>query len=142
MGRLIGAYSALTGQLSARLVDEHGLTLSELEVLLLLSRAPERAMRRIDLATRVRLSPSGITRMLDRMEATGLVEKGACKEDARVSYAVLTDSGMARLRRAWRAHCAAIEQLLGERFDAEELASLTELLDRVAEAPVECEGPD
>jgi DNA-binding MarR family transcriptional regulator len=138
-GRLIGAHAALTRELSAQLVEQHGLTMSELEVLLLLSRAPERAMRRVDLSREVRLSPSGITRMLDRMEATGLVAKGSCKEDARVSYAVLTKAGSDKLREAWPDHCAAIERLLGERFSSGELATLAELLDRVAE-PVECEA--
>ncbi len=137
-GRLLGAHAALTRELSAQLVARHGLTISELEVLLLLSHAPERAMRRVDLSREVRLSPSGITRMLDRMEATGLVEKGSCKEDARVTYAVLTEAGTEKLQRAWPDHCAAIERLLGERFDERELATLTELLDRVAE-PLECE---
>jgi DNA-binding MarR family transcriptional regulator len=137
-GRLLGAHAALTRELSAQLVQQHGLTMSELEVLVLLSRAPEQAMRRIDLSREVRLSPSGITRMLDRMEATGLVEKGPCKEDARVSYAVLTAAGAEKLREAWPDHRASIERLLGERFSRSELATLTELLDRVAE-PVECE---
>jgi DNA-binding MarR family transcriptional regulator len=138
LGRLIGAHSALTRELSAQLVEQHGLTISECEVLLLLSRAEERSMRRIDLARQVRLSPSGVTRMLDRMEATGLVGKGACEKDARVTYAVLTDGGAAKLKEAWPDHVAAIERLLGERFDEEELSRLTELLDRVAE-PLDCE---
>jgi len=129
---------ALTQELSAELVERHGLNISELEVLVLLSRAPERAMRRIDLSRGVRLSPSGITRMLDRLETTGLVGKRACSEDARVSYAVLTEAGMETLRAAWPDHCAAIERLLGERFGDEELATLSELLERVS-GPVECE---
>src|SRR3954452_8396042 len=84
LGRLMSAHSALTRELSVQLVAEHGLTLSELEVLLLLERAEERAMRRVDLAREVRLSPSGITRLLDRLEASGFVEKGTCESDARV----------------------------------------------------------
>jgi DNA-binding MarR family transcriptional regulator len=138
LGRLIGAHAVLTQELSALLVEQHGLTLSELEVLVFLSRAPEQAMRRIDLSREARLSPSGITRMLDRMEATGLVTKRACKEDARVSYAVLTEAGMGKLRAAWPDHCAATERLLGERFDSGELATLADLLDRIS-GPVECE---
>ena len=137
-GRLCGAHVALTQELSAELVERHGLNISELEVLVLLSRAPERAMRRIDLSREIRLSPSGITRMLDRMETTGLVGKRACSEDARVSYAVLTEAGREKLRMAWPDHCAAIERLLGERFDGGELAALSELLERVS-GPVDCE---
>src|SRR5205814_1544117 len=71
LGHLLGAHATLTRELSARLVEEHGLTMSEYEVLFLLSREPEHSMRRIDLSREVRLSPSGITRMLDRLEATG-----------------------------------------------------------------------
>ncbi len=138
MGRLLGAHSAITRELSAQLVEQHGLTMSEVEVLLLLSRAPEHSMRRVDLSRDVRLSPSGVTRMLDRMEATGLVEKGACKQDARVSYAVLTEAGMAKLQEAWPDHVAAIERLLGERFDDRELEALKQMLDRVADQ-VECQ---
>ncbi len=138
MSRLLGAHSALTRELSAQLVEQHGMTMSELEVLLLLSRAPEHSMRRIDLSREVRLSPSGVTRMLDRMESTGLVGKRSCEEDARVSYAVLTEAGMAKLRQAWPDHVAAIERLLGERFGDRELEALKEMLDRVADQ-VDCQ---
>ena len=74
-------------------------------------------MRRIDLSREVRLSPSGITRMLDRLEATGLVGKSACAKDARVTYAVLTDAGMKKLRECSPAHLAAVERLIGERLE-------------------------
>jgi DNA-binding MarR family transcriptional regulator len=140
VGRLIGAHATLTRELSARLVAEHGLTLSDYEVLLLLSRAPERKMRRIDLAGQVKLSPSGVTRMLDRMEKAALVEKGPCASDARVTYAVLTDAGAEKLLECAPAHFAAAERLLGERLDEGELASLVELLGRLSDASgEECE---
>ena len=134
LARLIGAHAELTRELSAQLVEQHGLTMSEYEVLVLLSRAPERAMRRIDLSREVRLSPSGVTRMLDRLEATRMVEKRACERDGRVSYAVLTDMGMAKLEESAPDHIAAVERLLGERLTPEELASLSELLGRLAAA--------
>ncbi len=92
---LAAAYATLTRELSASLVAQHGLTINDYGCLLLLSRAGEEGMRRIDLANELRLSPSGITRLLDRLEDQGLVGKGACKEDARVSYAILTDAGWA-----------------------------------------------
>jgi MarR family transcriptional regulator, 2-MHQ and catechol-resistance regulon repressor len=132
VGRLIGAHAALTKQLSAQLVAEHGLTLNEYEVLVLLARAPERAMRRVDLAHEVRLSPSGVTRLLDRLEAVGLVGKRQCNTDARVSYAELTAAGIAKLERCAPDQAAAAERLLGERFDDDELASLVELLGRLS----------
>src|SRR5436190_23170151 len=126
LGRLLGAHATLTHELSAQLVDRHGLTLSEYEVLLMLSHAPEHAMRRIDLSREVRLSPSGVTRMLDRLEATGLVAKGSCASDARVTYALLTDAGRAKLRECSVDHFSAVEHIFGDRLDGEELDSLGE----------------
>jgi MarR family 2-MHQ and catechol resistance regulon transcriptional repressor len=141
MGRLIGAHSTLTREISAQLVADHGLTLSEFEVLMLLARAPDRAMRRVDVAHEVRLSPSGVTRMLDRLEAAGMVGKRDCKKDARVTYAELTEAGLAKLEHCAPDHIAAVERLLGQRFDRHELASLVELLGRLsAPADDEC-GP-
>jgi MarR family transcriptional regulator, 2-MHQ and catechol-resistance regulon repressor len=130
VGRLIGAHAALTRQLSAELVAEHGLTLNEFEVLVLLGRAPEGAMRRVDLAHEVRLTASGVTRLLDRLEAAGLVGKRRCESDARVTYAHLTAAGMKKLERCAPDQAATAERLLGERFDDGELTSLVELLGR------------
>ena len=113
--------------------------MSEYEVLFLLSREPDHAMRRIDLSREVRLSPSGITRMLDRLEATGLVEKGSCDQDARVTYAVLTDAGMDKLRRSAPDHFAAIEELIGERLSEDEVKSLGKLLERVSDLDDDCQ---
>src|SRR5215208_339221 len=138
LGRLLGAHATLTRQLSAQLVEEHGLTMSEYEVLFLLSREPEHAMRRIDLSREVRLSPSGITRMLDRLEATGLVEKGSCSSDARVTYAVLTEVGMKKLRECSPDHFAAIERLIGERLSEDDVESLGELLGRLSDLDDDC----
>jgi DNA-binding MarR family transcriptional regulator len=141
VGRLIGAHAELTRELSAQLVADHGLTLSEYEVLMLLARAPDGVMRRVDLAHEVRLSPSGVTRMLDRLEAGGLVGKASCDKDARVTYAQLTEAGVAKLEECAPGHVTAAERLLGERFDEDELTSLVELLGRLsAPADDEC-GP-
>src|ERR671936_253661 len=85
--RLLRGHGALTRMLSAELRDEHGLTLNDYGCLLRLSRARERAMRRVDLAEELMLSPSGVTRLLDGLEASGLVTKGTCSSDARVTYA-------------------------------------------------------
>lgn len=142
VGHLLGAHATLTRQLSTQLVEEHGLTMSEYEVLLLLSREPEHAMRRIDLSREVRLSPSGITRMLDRMEATGLVEKGSCSSDARVTYAVLTEGGMQKLRECSPDHFAAIERLIGERLSENEIEALSQLLSRLSDLDDDCSVGD
>jgi DNA-binding MarR family transcriptional regulator len=129
--RLVRAYAGIARELDTRLHADHDLTINEYELLLLLARAENRQMRRVDLATQLILSPSGITRMLDRLGAAGLVEKGTCSSDARVTYAVLTEEGMERLRAAGRSHDAVIEEMVGSRLGATELKSLTEILERL-----------
>jgi DNA-binding MarR family transcriptional regulator len=132
--RLLRAYGTLTRELNAQLVAEHRLTINDYEVLLLLAKAPKRKLRRVDLANDVVLSPSGITRMLDRLEHAGLVAKASCEEDGRVTYAVLTNKGLARVGKIAPAHGATVEKLLAERFDAGELELLGDLLARLAGA--------
>jgi DNA-binding MarR family transcriptional regulator len=129
--RLIRAYAAITRELNARLSTEHGLTINEYEVLLRLARAEDCRMRRVDLATELVLSPSGITRLLDRLGAEGLVEKAECASDARVTYAVLTEEGMSKLKAAGRSHRAAIEELLGTHLGTAQLRTLSEILERL-----------
>ena len=132
--RLVRSHAALTRELNAGLVADHGMTINDYEVLLRLARADDRRMRRVDLANEVLLSPSGITRMLDRLQDAGLVERGSCPTDRRVIYAVLTEAGMARLREVSPTHAADVEGLLGARLDGEELATLGELLERLGGA--------
>jgi MarR family transcriptional regulator, 2-MHQ and catechol-resistance regulon repressor len=141
LSRLLGAHATLTRELSSSLVARHGLTMNDYGCLLLLSRAGEEGMRRIDLANDLQLSPSGITRLLDRLEAQGLVGKGACKEDARVSYAILTDAGLAKLRGAAPGHMRDIESRLGAALDRDELEALANLLGRLSESDETC-APD
>lgn len=124
-------HAALTRALNAQLVSAHGLTINDYEVLLHLSRAPERRLRRVDLAERVLLTPSGITRLLDGLQAAGWVEKASCASDARVTYAVLTDAGRAKLGEAAATHISDIGRLFAGRYDEEELATLAGLLSRL-----------
>ena len=98
------AHAAITRELSAQLQREHGLTLNDYEVLLHLSHAEGGMLRRVDLAERVVLTASGITRLLEGLERAGYVCKETCASDARVSYAKLTDAGRAKLREAAVTH--------------------------------------
>ena len=138
---LAAAYSTLTRELSASLVAQHGLTINDYGCLLLLSRASEEGMRRIDLANELRLSPSGITRLLERLEDQGLVGRGACKEDARVSYAILTDEGLTKLREAAPGHIEDIERQLADSLDEDEMRTLAELLGRISSSAGEACTP-
>jgi DNA-binding MarR family transcriptional regulator len=136
---LLRAHAATTRRFNAELVAEHGLTLSDYEVLLRLARAPDRRLRRVDLAQQVLLTPSGITRLLVGLERHGFVERAGCESDARVTYAQLTPDGLAKLRAASKTHVDGIRSLFGEHFTAGELESLSDLLGRL---PVEDAGDD
>jgi DNA-binding MarR family transcriptional regulator len=129
--RLLRATASARRCLSARLEGDHALTVSAFEALSQLAQAEEGSMRRIDLAESLQLTPSGVTRLLDGLERAGLVEKASCPSDARVTYAVLTDAGRAKLEQASCSHVRAIEALFDDRYSAEELAALAELLGRL-----------
>jgi len=134
--KLLRAHAALTRRFSADLQATHGLTLNAYEVLLHLAHAPERRMRRVDLAGSVLLTASGITRLLDGLERAGYVDRAADENDARVTYAVLTDEGYEKLRDAAPTHVGGIRELFGDRFSRDELEALAELLDRLPSDPV------
>jgi DNA-binding MarR family transcriptional regulator len=142
--RFLRAHAAVTRELSARLESQHGLTLSDYDVLVQLYYAPERRMRRIDIARLVLLTPSGITRLLDGLERAGWVEKVRCDSDARVVYAALTEEGARKCEEARDTHVADIDELFGSRFTGEERTALAELLGRLplAETSEACKAGD
>ena len=131
--RLLRAHATLTREMDANLQSAHGLTINDYEVLLALARAPEGRMRRVDLAEEILLTQSGITRLLQGLERSGLVERAACDSDRRVVYAQLTEAGHRRLREAGRTHLDDIRSLVSARFDDDELATLASLLSRLVE---------
>src|SRR5262249_2215363 len=132
------AHSAITRQLNADLLNDHGLTLNDYEVLLLLSRAEGRRMRRVDLAESVVLTASGITRLLDGLERAGFVEKDSCATDGPVSYAKLTGAGHTKLKEAAATHLRGVEELFMGRFSDDELANLASLLGRLPLSGKDC----
>ena len=129
--RLLRGHSATVRSLNAQLVSEWGLTINDYEALLHLSHAEGGRLRRTDLVQNLQLTPSGVTRLLDGLEDAGLVEKLNCESDARVNWAVITDAGRTKLQDAACSHVAAIRELFEERFSADELRTLAELLGRL-----------
>jgi len=129
------AHAAIRRELDRELVADHGLTISDFEVLYRLSNAPSRMLRRVDLAQNVLLTPSGITRLLDGLESCGLVKKEACKSDARVVYAKLTDKGKKCLDAASKDHLASVRDLFRERFSEDELEMFASMLERLPQSP-------
>src|SRR5205085_2736569 len=103
---LLASHAALVGRLGEELQDEKGLPLPWYEVLLWINQAPDGRMRMGELAGSLLLTPSGVTRLVDRMEADGLVQRQQCPSDRRGSNPVITSAGRARRRSApsaWRA---------------------------------------
>jgi DNA-binding MarR family transcriptional regulator len=129
--RLVRAHVAVTRRLSAQLSDDHGLSINAYEALLHLARAPDRRMRRVDLASSLLLTAGGVTRLLDGLEREALVAREECATDRRVSYAVLTKAGRTKLREATKSHARQIRELMGGLYDDDELAQLAALLDRL-----------
>jgi len=129
--RLVRAHVAVTGQLSAQLSADHGLSLNAYEALLHLAGAPDSRMRRVDLANGLLLTAGGVTRLLDGLERDGLVAREECASDRRVSYAVLTEAGRDKLREASKSHTRQIRELLGGTYEDDELVQLVALLDRL-----------
>lgn len=104
------AHARLTRRLDEELQAAHRLSLAEYDALIQLARAPERRLRMSALADRVLLSRSGITRLVDRLEADGMVQRSTCATDARGAEAILTAAGLQRLRDASRTHLAGVER--------------------------------
>ena len=134
------SHAAITRELNVQLQREHGLTLNDYEVLLHLSHAEGGRMRRVDLAERILLTASGITRLLEGLERSGYVCKDTCASDARVSYAKLTDEGEGKLRHAATTHLRGIDELFNGRYSGSELATLAELLSRLPVTGGDCKA--
>jgi DNA-binding MarR family transcriptional regulator len=121
---LLRTHAALTKALDAELEARHGLALSSYEVLTCLGDADGRRMRMCDLASTALLSRSGLTRLVDRLERDGLIQRASCSDDARGAYAVLTPAGDAKLCAARATHLAGVREHFLSCFGADELETL------------------
>ena len=133
------AHATLVRRLEGELVAEHDLPLPSYDVLVQLSEAPGRRLRMTELADRVLLSRSGLTRLVDRLVRDGLVERQACPDDARGTLAVLTDAGLDRLRTAWPTHLRGVAAHLG-RLSPAEVEQLTLLMAKLVPEPSSGDG--
>src|SRR3954447_24375918 len=128
---LLASHAALVGRLGEELQDEKGLPLPWYEVLLWLNQAPEGRMRMGELAESLLLTPSGVTRLVDRMETEGLVQRQQCPSDRRGWNAVITSAGRSRLRAAAPAHLRGVARHFGRHLSDQEADLLAETLGRV-----------
>jgi len=128
---MLFAYRNMTAAIDERLEREHGLALSSYEVLLLLSRAPDNSLRMGALADQLLLSRSGLTRLVDRLAARGLVERHTCSSDRRGTFARLTDAGHAAFDEARPTNLAAIREQFISRLDDDDLEVLAKVWDKL-----------
>lgn len=118
------AHALLSRRLDDELRAEHGVSLAEYDALVQLASAPGRRLRMNQLADRVLLSRSGITRLVDRLVADGFVCRTQCSSDARGAEAVLTDAGIDRLRTASTTHLRGVERYFLEPLSTDQLTGL------------------
>lgn len=129
------AYDSAMRTLDEQLRAAHDLTLAEYDVLVQLAMAPDRRLRMGDLARATLFSPSGVTRVCQRLESFALVKRERSADDARGMDAVLTRAGRDRLAAASVQHLEGVARVFARHFDASELASFSAVMRRVAPPP-------
>ena len=133
----IRSHARVVRLLEAELEAEQGLTLPAYEVLAHLSEAADRRLRMSDLAAMSVVTPSGLTRVVDRLVREGLVERQRCAADARVVYASLTDAGVERIRAAYPTHLRGVRRHLIDRLSPLQLRAIRDALE-----PLTADCPD
>lgn len=128
------AYSTVVRRLDQDLASAHGLSLNQFEVLAWLRRAGEGGLRMSDLASRVVLSRSGVTRAVDQLERKGLVERCVFEGDKRGSLATLTAEGKTFLRTATRLHLDGVREHFLKHMSRTELKQLMTALEAILDS--------
>jgi len=121
---LLEAHSSLVAELDAELEREHGLPLTSYEVLMYLGDEAAGKLRMGELADRLLLSRSGITRLVDRLVRQGLIERQRCEDDGRGYYARLTPLGVDALSHTRPAHLAGVRRHFLDRLDPGQIDAL------------------
>jgi DNA-binding MarR family transcriptional regulator len=125
------AHSVVIGALEREIMKDQHLPLNWFDVLAWLDHAPDGRLRMQVLAKSIYLSSSGLTRLLNRMAAAGLVERQNCPDDRRGWYAIITDKGRATYKRAFPQHTQEVEKQFLSRFNDDEIEVLSDLLSRL-----------
>jgi DNA-binding MarR family transcriptional regulator len=128
---MLEVHAAVTRELDAQMRAEHGLSVSAYEVLMFLADTPDGRLRMADIAERVLLSRSGLTRLVDRLVALGLVRRNPCADDGRGSYAELTPEGREKLAAARAAHLAGVRRFFLDRLEPEVQDALGDAWERI-----------
>jgi DNA-binding MarR family transcriptional regulator len=126
----IETYSDLIAAIERDLA-EHDLTLGDYQVFVYLSEAPDRSMRMCDLADRLQLSPSGLTRRLDGLVKAGFVTREPSVDDRRVMLATLTPTGFAALEKAAPDHVASVRRHIFDHLDSDQVEALASIFQSI-----------
>ena len=129
---LLNAHSNLVAEIEAALADAGLPPLGWYDVLWALRRAPKRRRRMSELAAELTLSRGGMTKLVDRLEAEGLLRREPDAADGRGAHAVLTGEGNAMLRRMWRVYGRALQESFVPSLSAAEAATVAAALGRAA----------
>jgi len=137
-------HTHLIRRLEQDLLTNNKIALGSYDVLVQLAEAPENRLRMSELANAVLLSRSGLTRLVDRMQREGLVERQPDPGDARGLFTVLTPRGRDALRDAAVVHLRGVSELFVDRLTEQELQQLQELMTKLDLSPadVPVAGPD
>jgi DNA-binding MarR family transcriptional regulator len=127
------AHAGLVDALERELQEERGLPLAFYDVLVQLGEAPEGRLRMQELAERLLLSRSGFTRLCDRMEAAGLLQRARCPSDRRGVYAEITPAGTEALEEAAPVHQRGVEEHFARHLGSADLEALRAMLDRLSQ---------
>ena len=134
-GRLVEAYAKLTHVLGREMEEAVGLPLLWYGVLLHVARSPHGVRPMGELVSATAFTNGGVTRLVDRMERAGLVERRPCPSDRRVQWIGLTDAGRDALQRATEVHLRGIQDHLIDPLEGEDVAELDRILARLAAPP-------
>ena len=130
----LAASMLLPERLNRDLMEQHGLTGTDYQVLVELSESPERRMRMSTLAEHTQLSRSRLSHQIDRMTAAGLVHRQECAQDGRGMFAVLTEHGWEAIVAAAPDHVESVRRHLVDRLTPEQFAAFGEACITVADA--------
>ncbi len=133
IGLIIEAVGGLNAKLATQYA-EHGLAPAEFEVLVRIARTRGQSLRMSDLAAQTLLTTSGITRVVDRLERDGLVDRRPCPTDRRGSLAAITPEGLKRLDAVLPGHLELVDKWFTSLLSPEELDSLLQSLRIVRDA--------
>jgi DNA-binding MarR family transcriptional regulator len=140
---LLLSHATLVEQIDREMAHANLLPLDWYDALLALEDSPDQRLKMSDLADQVLLSKSGLTRLVDRLEAKGYIRREACRADRRVAYAVLTPEGLKARERSWPTYRAAIQEHFASHLSEEEAGVLGAALLRFAgkyRGRVSCHG--